>query len=122
MLNLINEAKKQGLKIYQVKNFERWVLISDGVRVIYAQRNIYGAGYDISAECSPKSRNIYTGLGFLLESEVSNIKKVDFFSLLDRAQRPAIFYDDKAKNTYKPATLQEIIEEAKKFGWTYEEI
>lgn len=122
MLDLINEAKKQGLKIYQVKNFESWVLISDGVRAIYAQRNIYGAGYDISAKCSPKSININTGSGYQLEEEVSNIKKVDFLSLLDRAQRPASFYDDKAKKAYKPATLQEIIEDAKKIGWTYEEI
>lgn len=122
MLDLINEAKKQSLKIYQVKNFKSWVLISDGIRVIYAQRNIYGAGYDISAKCSPKSINNSTGSGYILEEEVLNIKKIDFLSLLDRAQRPADFYKEEAKKAYKPATLQEIIEDAKKFGWTYEEI
>ena len=122
MKNLINEAKKQGLKVYQVKKFESWVLISDGVRVVYAQKNIYGLGYDFSAKCSPKARNLYTGSGYQLESEFVNIKKLDFWSLLDRAQRPANFYDDQAKKTYKPATLEEIKKDAQKFNWTDEEI
>lgn len=122
MLNLINEAKKQGLKVYQVKNYDSWVLISDGVRVVYAQKNIYGIGYDFSAKCSPKARNADTGSGYLLEEEVVNIKKVDFWSLLDRAQRPANFYKEQARETYKPATLQEIVKDAQKFNWTYEEI
>ena len=120
MMELIKEAKKQGLKVYSIDE-KSWVLISDGVRVIYAQRNIYGAGYDISAKCCPKTRNINTGSGYLLDEEVVNIKKIDFWSLLDRAQRPANFYNRQAKETYKPATLRDIIEDAQKFGWTYEE-
>ena len=122
MENLIKEAKKQGLNVYQVKNCDSWVLISDGVRVVYAQKNIYELGYDFSAKCSPKARNIYTGSGYQLESEVVNIKKVDFWSLLDRAQRPANFYNNQAKKTYKPTTLEEIKKDAQKFNWTYEEI
>lgn len=120
MKNLINEAKKQGLKVYSIDG-KSWVLISDGVRVVYAQRNIYGLGYDISSKCSPKARNIHTGSGYQLEEEVVNIKKIDFWSLLDRAQIPANFYNEQAKKAYKPATLQEIIEDAQKFGWTYKE-
>lgn len=122
MKDLINEAKKQGLKVYAIEYCKRWVLISDGVRVIYAQKNTLNIGYDISTECSPKARNIYTGSGYLLKEEVVNINKVNFWSLLDRAQRPADFYNNQAKKTYKPATLQEIIKDAQNFGWTYEEI
>lgn len=122
MENLIKEAKKQGLKIYQVEKFKSWALISDGVRVVYAQKNIYGLGYDISAKCRLKDRNANTGSGYQLEENVVNIKKVDFWSLLDIAQRPANFYNNQAKKTYKPATLQEIINDAKKIGWIYKEI
>ena len=121
MKKLINEVKKQGLKAYQIDGKE-WILISDGVRVIYAQKNIFGIGYDFSAKCSPKARNINTGSGYQLEEEAVNIEKVDFLSLLDRAQSPANFYNEQAKKTYKPATLREIIEDAHKFGWTYKEI
>lgn len=121
MKKIIEEAKKQGLKVYSI-DIKSWVLISDGVRVIYAQKNIYGIGYDISAKCSPKARNLYTGSGYLLDEEVVNIKKVYFWTLLDVAQRPASFYNEQAKKAYKPATLQEIIEDAQKFGWKYKEI
>lgn len=109
MKKIIEKAKKQGYSVYKVfdkggKAFD-WIYVSDYNNCIYIQKNDVGE-YQIIAK-------IRYGTDFEI-LRTDNTKEIDLYMCFEASRIKNLYYK---MEKCRPATIEDIIKDYKRFGW-----